>query len=286
MIPVMKTFKNALYLIIFPAALVLGVPASIYFRRDASRLVEQYPHIIRENGIRYEIRPELPGHWVKLGSISKSLRGAIIVSEDWAFYDHHGIDLNQLEKALTEHEKKLRGASTITQQMVKNVLLYPDRSLWRKFQELLLTFRVERILTKDRILEIYLNSIEYGPDVYGIKQAAWYYFKKAPGALSPRESAFIAMLLPNPKSYSASFRRKKLSAFATKQVREILKKMRMAGYISEATFERERDHRFAWEPAPEPLVPEVPEAFVGDGGGDVGEVEGANVLREHGEPEE
>lgn len=282
MIPAMKTFKNALSIIIFSFVLVLGIPAAIYFRKDAGQLKDQYPHIVREKTIRYEIKPTVPEYWVKLGDISKFLKGAIIVSEDWAFYEHHGVDLTQLEKALNENDKKLRGASTISQQMVKNVLLYPDRSLWRKFQELLLTFRVEKVLTKDRILEIYLNSIEYGPDVYGIKQAAKYYFKKTPRQLSPREAAFIAMLLPNPKSYSASFRRKKLSPFASKQVSEILKKMRMAGYISQQTFEEERMKRFSWEPIPETLE-QMPEAFVGDGRGDIREIEGTDVLREHGE---
>ncbi len=281
----MKTLKNALSIIIFSFILVLGIPASIYFRKDAGDLRDKYPHIIKEEKISYEIREKMPDYWVKLPRISKALRGAIIVSEDWAFYQHHGVDLPQLEKALTENDKKLRGASTITQQMVKNVLLYPDRSLWRKFQELLLTLRVEKILSKDRILEIYLNSIEYGPDVYGIKHAARYYFKKTPEALSPREGAFLAMLLPNPKSYSASFRRKKLSPFATKQILEILKKMRMAGYISQGTFEEEKMQRFSWEPAPPPLE-EVPETFVGDGGSDIREIEGADMFGEHGEPVE
>lgn len=282
MIPAMKTFKNALYIIIFSFLLVLAIPASIYFRNDAGELGEQYPHIVKEESIRYEIKPSIPEYWVKLPQISKSLRGAIIVSEDWAFYQHHGIDLAQLEKALTENDKKLRGASTITQQMVKNVLLYPDRSLWRKFQELLLTFRVEKILSKDRILEIYLNSIEYGPNVYGIKHAAKYYFGKNSQALTPRESAFIAMLLPNPKSYSTSFRRKKLSPFASKQILEILKKMKLAHFISEETYNSEKVKKFSWEPAPPPLE-EMSEAFIGNGSSDIGEVEGADMLREHGE---
>jgi monofunctional biosynthetic peptidoglycan transglycosylase len=142
---------------------------------------------------------------------------------------------------------RFRGASTITQQMVKNVFLSESRTIWRKAHEIILSQKVEKVLTKDRILETYLNCIEYGPGIYGIKKAALYYFKKVPSALTPREGAFLAMLLPSPKKYSVSFRKKRLSHFAQMRVKVILKKMRMGKAITREQYESEILQKFSWE---------------------------------------
>lgn len=92
--------------------------------------------------------------------------------------------------------------------MVKNVFLSSERTISRKIHELILTHKVEQVLTKDKILEVYLNCIEFGPNIYGIREASYHYFKKHPSALNPREAAFLAMLLPSPKGYYISFKRK------------------------------------------------------------------------------
>ena len=142
---------------------------------------------------------------------------------------------------------RFRGASTITQQMLKNVLLSNSLTLWRKVHEIILAQKVENVLSKDRILELYLNSIEFGPGIYGMKNAANHYFKKHPSGLSPREGAFLAMLLPSPKRYYVSFKRKKLTKFAQIRLKAILVKMRMGKVISPQIYESELRSKFSWE---------------------------------------
>jgi monofunctional biosynthetic peptidoglycan transglycosylase len=142
---------------------------------------------------------------------------------------------------------RFRGASTISQQMVKNVYLSESRTPWRKIHEIILTHKVEEALSKDRILEVYLNSIEFGPAIYGIKEASYHYFKKHPSELSPREGAFIAMLLPSPKKYYVSFKKKSLTKFAQGRIKAILRKMKMAKIISEERMQTELVTPFSWE---------------------------------------
>jgi monofunctional biosynthetic peptidoglycan transglycosylase len=180
-----------------------------------------------------------PSHWASLETIPSWVQGAVITSEDWAFYSHQGFDLSQIQEALEERVKRkrpLRGASTLSQQLVKNVFLDQDRSWSRKIKEALLTIDLENKFSKRQILEFYLNIVEWGPDVVGISQASRYYFSKSPSALNPREAAFLAFLLPNPIRYSESFRRRKLSRFASQQIHRNLQRMKQARYISEEQF--------------------------------------------------
>ena len=120
----------------------------------------------------------------------------LLLAEDSAFFSHRGLDLSELPKAIGAHWADggtLRGASTITQQLAKNLFLSPERSLKRKLQELALAFLLESTLGKDRILEIYLNVIEWGPGLYGLRPAARHYFGKEPRALTPKEMAFLVV---------------------------------------------------------------------------------------------
>jgi monofunctional biosynthetic peptidoglycan transglycosylase len=193
----------------------------------------------------------MPGDWVPLNKISKRLRGAIITSEDGKFYTHPGYDIEELKDAINDgvvkKKKKVRGASTITQQLVKNLYFQSDRSLWRKTKEMALTLWIEDKVGKDKILESYLNVIEYGENLYGIKDAAKFYFKKDPSALNARESAFLAMLLPSPKRYSQSFKRKELTEFANRIINSILFKMLQGGYIGTDEYYASLESRFSWE---------------------------------------
>jgi monofunctional biosynthetic peptidoglycan transglycosylase len=181
--------------------------------------------------------------------MSKFARWSIILSEDWSFYDHQGVDVEQIKVALNEmvEDKKFRGASTITQQMVKNVFLSDERTLWRKIHEVILAYKVEKNLSKNKILEIYLNVIEFGPGIYGIKEAARHYFKKHPSEITPREGAFLAMLLPSPKRYYVSFRKKELTRFAKARVRAILEKMRMGKIITQDEYLAQSVSKLSWE---------------------------------------
>jgi hypothetical protein len=132
----------------------------------------------------------------------------LLLSEDAGFYGHRGIDLRELPSALLTNWSRggaARGASTITQQLAKNLFLTRDKEVGRKLQELAITFLLEAALAKDRILEIYLNIIEWGPDLRGLKPAARHYFDCEPQALTPAQMAFLVAIIPGPIKYQRSF---------------------------------------------------------------------------------
>ncbi len=144
--------------------------------------------------------------WVSLDEISAALPLAVIAAEDQNFEEHFGFDLEAISKARKYNElhpgKRLKGASTISQQTAKNVFLWPSRSWVRKGFEVYFTFLIELIWSKRRIMEVYLNVIEMGNGIYGAEAAADQFFKKPASKLSVRESALIAAVLPNPRRWS------------------------------------------------------------------------------------
>ncbi|MBK9401671.1 MAG: monofunctional biosynthetic peptidoglycan transglycosylase [Bacteroidetes bacterium] len=146
--------------------------------------------------------------WKSLEEISPNLPLAVVTAEDQKFEEHFGFDLDAIEKAVKYNEKhkgkKVKGASTISQQTAKNVFLWPGRSWVRKGLEVYFTFLIEILWSKERIMEMYLNVIEMGPGVYGAEAAAQYYFDKPAAKLTKSESATIAAILPNPIRWSAS----------------------------------------------------------------------------------
>ena len=214
----------------------------------------------------YPIPPEMtwtprrPSGWIPLTQIPRPVVGAIVVSEDWAFYQHQGYDWNQIREALEDswREKRLtRGASTITQQVAKNVFLSHERSIWRKLRELALAVQLEEQLGKSRILETYFNVVEWGEDIYGIRAAALTYFNKHPSELSPAEGAFLAMLLPNPKRYSQSHKQQELTPYARRTVLSILAKMRQAHYLDDDQYHQVIQAGLPFDSAPDqPTQPE------------------------------
>jgi monofunctional biosynthetic peptidoglycan transglycosylase len=134
---------------------------------------------------------------------------AVVVAEDANFYRHEGIDVKAIKDAITydlEKKRFARGASTITQQTAKNLFLSREKSITRKIKELYLAKRMEQVLTKGRILELYLNIVELGPMVYGIGHSARYYFDKPASSLTPRECAFLAAMLPGPQKVYNPYR--------------------------------------------------------------------------------
>jgi monofunctional glycosyltransferase len=130
---------------------------------------------------------------------------AVIAAEDQRFFEHHGIDFQSIERALDEHESgdDLRGASTITQQVAKNVFLWPGRSFVRKALEAYFALLIEALLPKQRILEVYLNVAELGPGVFGVEAAARRYFGTSAARLTETQAALLAAVLPNPRRLSA-----------------------------------------------------------------------------------
>lgn len=142
--------------------------------------------------------------WVAYDSISPHLKRAVLVAEDISFFDHHGFALDEIEQAVrdaVEEGKALHGASTITQQLAKNLWLSPSRNPLRKIEEAILAWQIERHLEKRRILELYLNLVEFGPGIYGAEAAARHYFKKPAGALGEDKAAELAACLPSPRRW-------------------------------------------------------------------------------------
>lgn len=140
--------------------------------------------------------------WVPYGRISRHLTRAVVVTEDAAFFDHNGIDLDEIRASLErnwEDGRFTRGASTITQQLAKNLYLSPTRNPVRKLRELFITRRLEASLSKRRILEIYLNVIEWGDGIFGAEAAARSYFGKSAADLSREEAALMAGAIVNPR---------------------------------------------------------------------------------------
>lgn len=144
--------------------------------------------------------------WVPLDQISLSLQKAVIISEDGHFLAHRGFDFEALKKAHQENKKgkRVRGGSTISQQTAKNVFLWPGRSYFRKGLEAYFTVLIELLWSKERIMEVYLNSIEMGNGIYGAQAASRYWFSKDASKLTPYEAAGIAAILPSPRRYKAS----------------------------------------------------------------------------------
>ena len=241
----------ALRLIYASILIVLLSPLYMYLSYDVARQNDQYPHVIdpKRQLPEFELRPGKPRNWVHLNEISSFGKWAIILSEDWGFYQHEGIDVNQMKEAFSEmvEVKRFRGASTITQQMVKNVFLSEDRTIWRKVHEIILAQKVERVLSKRKILETYLNVIEFGPGIFGIRNASYHYFKKHPSSLIPKEAAFLAMLLPSPRRYYVSFKNRKLTKFASARIDAILIKMRMGKILTPEQYQVQKFSRLSWE---------------------------------------
>lgn len=178
-------------------------------------------------------------NYVSLKNISPYMQKTVILTEDSSFWQHGGFDWESIKKNYEENKKigaYKRGGSTISQQLSKNMFLTAEKTLIRKGLEALITIKIERVLTKKEILERYLNVIEFGKNIYGIKAATQHYFQKHPRDLSVVESAFLAMVLPNPKKYAVSFYKKELTPFAEKRMRQIIDNMYQHHRINESEY--------------------------------------------------
>ena len=147
---------------------------------------------------------ELKYKWVNYAQISNNLKRAVIASEDAKFNDHEGFDWQGIEKAFDKNLKKgkiVAGGSTISQQLAKNLFLSSKRTPWRKGEEAIITVMLEKMLSKQRILEIYLNVIEWGNGIFGAEAAARHYFKGSAASLNASQAAKLAAMVPNPRFY-------------------------------------------------------------------------------------
>ena len=175
--------------------------------------------------------------WTPSGRIPPEMKWAVILAEDANFYKHEGFDVKAIKNAIKyDLEKKSlkRGASTITQQTAKNLFLSREKTVTRKLKEIYLAYRMEQELTKGRIIEFYLNVVELGPMVYGIGHGSRYYFNKPASALTPRECAFLAAMLPGPRLAYNPY--KKLDR-VLKRSDMILKLLRKNGVLGENEYQ-------------------------------------------------
>ena len=165
-------------------------------------------------------------HWVPLEEISPSLPIAVMASEDARFLEHHGFDYKAIEHAAMRNmkhpEKRKLGASTISQQTAKNVFLWPGRSWVRKGFEVYFTFLIELMWSKERIMEVYLNSIEMGDGIYGADAVAEHHFNTTADQLTKAQCALIAVSLPNPRRFNSA----RPSGYMLKRQSRILREMR------------------------------------------------------------
>ena len=149
-------------------------------------------------------RAELKMQWAPYERVSNHLKRAVVAAEDARFSEHEGFDWEGIQKALEKNQKKGRivaGGSTITQQLAKNLFLSASKTPWRKAQEAVITLMLETVMDKRRILEIYLNVVEWGPGIFGAEAAARHYYGLSAAQLSAEQAARLAVLLPNPRKF-------------------------------------------------------------------------------------
>lgn len=243
----MSLKKSTLYFL-GGTGILIGLLA-VFFLKELwliSKLNTHYPRI--DSRSRIVFQKTRPSSWVPLHQISKIALASVIMSEDSAFYTHNGYDLEQIKKAIGINLKKgryVRGASTITQQTVKNILLSKNKSLSRKSKELLLSLYMEQKLSKQRILELYMNIAEWGDGIFGIQAASKHYFGKDPEHLTAKEGAFLAALLPSPKRYSRAIgaggagQAQGVTNFVEKRIHSILQNLTKAQVLSLEDYTKE-----------------------------------------------
>jgi monofunctional biosynthetic peptidoglycan transglycosylase len=201
--------RTILILLCLALVIFIGYEALTY--PDVAGLAKQNPKStawmeMRDRQARADGRkPRRYQVWKPIQSISANLKNAVLIAVDAAFFQHEGLDYGEIREAIKINAEKMefaRGASTLTQQLAKNLYLSPSRNPARKLKEVLLTFSLERHLTKRRIFEIYLNVIEWGDGVYGAEAAARRYYGKSCSELSDTEAASMAAVIINPRRYS------------------------------------------------------------------------------------
>jgi monofunctional glycosyltransferase len=176
------------------------------------------------------------GDWLSRPEISRHLVHAVMVAEDDRFIEHQGIDWIEVVASYKLNQKRgsyVRGASTITQQVVKMTFLDRKKTMWRKMREAFGALVLEKILSKDEIMDWYLNLAEFGDGIYGIKQASLHYFAMPASMLRVSESIHLALVLPSPNRWSKGLRDQELTDFGHKRFFQILKKMKHKGFVTE-----------------------------------------------------
>ena len=230
-----RIIRRSLYLIPFAAVVAyfyVTLPDVSRLRRvnpRSSALMQLRDAEYRLNRIEIVRRHS----WVHYSVISEHLKKAVILAEDASFFSHGGVDTFELKEALKEDLESgsfKRGASTITMQLAKNLFLSPSKNPLRKAKEIVIAWQLEHELSKQRIFEIYLNVVEWGPHIYGAEAASQYYFGKPATSLEIIEAATLAALLPSPRHLRETV--------LTRRRNQILKRLRLVGYLDENEYAR------------------------------------------------
>ncbi|MFZ4858778.1 MAG: transglycosylase domain-containing protein [Desulfuromonadaceae bacterium] len=234
--------KLALYIFLAISCYLTYVAVSLTLLPPVAALADKkYSTTIQVKDWQGDYHPFVVGpknrYWTPSGNIPVEMKWAVVLAEDSNFYKHEGFDVKAIKNAIKyDLEKKSlkRGASTITQQTAKNLFLSREKTITRKLKEIYLAYRMEQELTKGRIIEFYLNVAELGPMVYGIGHGARYYFGKPVSALSPRECAFLAAMLPGPR---LAYNPYKNLGKVLKRSDMILRLLRQKGVLSEGEYQ-------------------------------------------------
>jgi monofunctional glycosyltransferase len=205
---VKKLLRILAWLALAAAAVFLAVQLSflarVWWWRDHNPQTTAFMEARLEQMRSKNSQAQLRQTWLAYDRISPHLKRAIVVAEDSKFVDHEGFDWEAIDKAREKNRKKgkvVAGGSTISQQLAKNLFLSGSRTPWRKGQEALITVMIEHVMDKRRILEVYLNVIEWGDGVFGAEAAARHYFGTNAASLGPEQSARLAAIVPNPRFY-------------------------------------------------------------------------------------
>lgn len=236
-------FRTIFYTCVFIFALAATIASYAFYLYAQMPNIKKLEHCMITEMNRVTLCTSSP-NYATLDQIAPYVKDAILISEDVGFYNHNGFDFDELiESFKTNIQKKkyARGGSTITQQLAKNVFLTEDKSITRKIREAMITIELEKDFTKDFILEKYLNVVQFGKDIYGVKKASEYYFGKSPAHLTILEGAYLAFLLPNPEKYSANFIKKRLTPFTRERLNDILYKLKYYSKISEDEYNEAKD---------------------------------------------
>lgn len=208
----------------------------------------QLKELTREKVISRLLDKENYYKWTPISSVNRDYLFAIVMAEDSNFFTHSGINYDAIVDAMVKNYKSEAysyGASTITQQVAKNLYLSNDKSIFRKLQEFFITKRLEKQFSKNQILEIYFNIAEFGPDIYGIRAASYKIFNKDPKDINAAEGAYISLLLPSPKRYYYSMvQNHNITNQQKRKIKRVLSDMRYMEYISQEQYSEYLDYKY------------------------------------------
>lgn len=259
-----KKILSALAIVLISIVVIAGVlGAATFFAYQSIPNIDNIDGCFKTSMYSVDLCPGKSGY-VRYNSLPKHLVSSLIAAEDASFYGHQGFDMEEIKDALEKSMdagRWVRGGSTITQQLAKNLYLTKEKSLVRKIKELILSRSIEKKLSKTQIIEKYFNVVEFGPNIFGISKASYHYFQKGPASLTPAEGAYLVSLLPSPVRYSANYRKNKdLSNFNKRRVKHILRILHVQKKISDDDYAYEvaRAESGLW--APIVSVPDLEDA--------------------------